>query len=237
MPRAPQQIAPEVYRVDAIGIPYAISVLLLRDGDGWTLVDTGLASSAGRIREALASLGSEPRSLERIILTHQHDDHVGGLKGVLEWAPGAEVAASGHEAAVISDRQGLDPQSNAALSFMARNAKPPGVPVGRVLSEGETVAGFRVIPTPGHTPGHISLQHDEHGLLFTADAFGCLPFKLRVGVRGAFCDDPALAKRSAETLLEEDFDNAYFAHGRPFLSDDGDPKTRLRAVVADCRYE
>ena len=48
--KTPEQIAPGVYRVDAIGIPNAISVLLLTDSDGWTLVDAGVRGSALRIR-------------------------------------------------------------------------------------------------------------------------------------------------------------------------------------------
>lgn len=236
MDRAPQQIAPGAYRVDAIGIPSAISVLLLRDGEGWTLVDTGLGSSPMRIRAALDSLGAEPRELKGILLTHQHDDHVGGLEGVLRWAPQAEVMATAHEAAVISGERGFDPQSNRFIRYMGSKAQPPGVPVTRTVEEGDLVAGFRLISTPGHTLGHVSLLHDEHKLLFTADAFGALPFKLRVGVVKAFCADPALAKRSAQKLLEEDFENVYFAHGKPLLAREGDPETRLRAVVADCRY-
>lgn len=111
----PQQIAQDVYAVDAIGIPHAISVLLVREEDGWTLVDTGIASSAKRIREALETLGSGPESLKRIVLTHQHDDHVGGLQNVLQWAPRAEISASAHESEVISGRRGMDPQSNGVL--------------------------------------------------------------------------------------------------------------------------
>lgn len=232
----PQQIAPDVYRVDAIGIPHAVSVLLVREDDGWTLVDTGLASSAKRIREALEALGSGPESLKRIVLTHQHDDHVGGLQNVLQWAPQAEVSASEHESEVISGRSAMDPQSNGVLRFLARNAKPPGVPVAHVLQEGDTAAGFRIIATPGHSPGHISLLRQKDNLLFTADAFGCLPFKLRVGVRRAVCVDPPLALRSARKLLDEDFQSVYFTHGKPLLAADSDPKTRLRSAIADCDY-
>ena len=56
----PERIAPGVYRVDALGFRNAINVLLLENDDGWTLVDTGLAGSVGRIKDALASLGSGP---------------------------------------------------------------------------------------------------------------------------------------------------------------------------------
>lgn len=230
---SPEKIASGVHRVDAIPLQNAINVLLIEDEDGWTLVDTGVGSSANRIRSAVEALGSGPADLKRIFLTHQHDDHVGGLKNVLEWAPDVEVSAPEHEAAVISGKRGFDPQSSPVMRHLASNAKPPGVSVGRIVREGEEVAGFRVISTPGHTLGHVSLLREEDGLLFTADAFGCLPRKLRVGVRKAFCTDPALAKRSAEKLLEEDFKTALPAHGKPLRAG---AKELLRAAVARCDY-
>ena len=74
---SPELIAPGIYRVDAVGLKGAINVLLLENDDGWTLVDTGVASSVGRIREAISALGSGPNQLRRVFLTHHHVDHVG----------------------------------------------------------------------------------------------------------------------------------------------------------------
>jgi len=229
-PAVPELVAPGVYRVDAIGLKNLLNVLLLENDDGWTLVDTGVTGSVGRVKEALAALGSGPEDLRRIFLTHHHGDHAGGLEGLLEWAPGAEVGATAHEAEVVSGRRRLDPQSNPLLRFAARNAEPPGVPVGKVLREGDVVSGFRVISTPGHTLGHASLLRDADGLLFTADAFGRLPFRTRVGVgvAGAFCADPPLARRSAEKLLGEGFATVMFSHG-PVLRSDG--RAALRDAV------
>jgi len=229
----PERVAPGVYRVDAIGLKNAINVLLLENDDGWTLVDTGLASSVGRIKDALTSLGSGPEDLKRIFITHQHDDHTGGLKGLLEWAPGVEVGATAYEAEVISGRRGLDPPSNSLFRYMARSAQPPGIPIGKVLREGDVVSGFRIIATPGHTLGHAALLRNSDGLLFTADAFGCLPRKICVGVRKAFCTNPPLAKRSAEKLLGERFATVVMAHG-PVLREDS--RAKLQEAVERCRY-
>jgi len=231
--QGPENIAPGVYRVDAIGFKNAINMLLLENEDGWTLVDTGVAGSVERIKTAITSLGSGPGDLKRIFITHQHDDHTGGLKGILEWAPGAEVGSTAHEADVISGRRGLDPPSNAFFRRMSSGARPPGVPVGKVLGEGDLVSGFRLISTPGHTLGHASLLRDSDGLLFTADAFGCLPRKIRVGVRKALCADPSLARRSAQKLLAEDFTTTIMAHG-PVLR--GDARRKLQKAVERCRY-
>ena len=227
-------VAPGVYRVDAIGLKNTINVLLLENDDGWTLVDTGLASSVQRVQAAIAALGSGPEDLRRIFITHQHDDHTGGLSKLLEWAPGAEVGATAHEAEVVSGRRGYDPPSNAFLRFVSRNAQPPGVPVGKVLREGDLVSGFRLISTPGHSLGHASLLRDGDGLLLTADAFGALlPRKIRVGVIEAFCTDPPQAKRSAQKLLAEDFATVVMGHG-PVLRSGA--RAMLSEAVERCRY-
>ena len=233
MAGSPELVAPGVYRVDATGLQNTISVLLLENEDGWTLVDTGTANSVDRIRGAIEALGSGPEDLKRIFLTHQHDDHVGGAQGLLEWAPNAEVGAPPHEAEVISGRRRKDPFGNPVLRYLARNAELPTAPVYKVLREGDLVSGFRIVPTPGHTLGHVSLLRDSDGLLFTADAFGAMPRKMRVGVRKALCADPALARRSAERLLAQDFSTVAFAHGKTLREG---AKERLREVVARCRY-
>ena len=234
MPRAPEQIAPGVYRIDTIGIPNAISVLLLADSEGWTLVDTGLRSGALRIQEALSTLGAGPGDLRSIYLTHHHDDHIGGLPGIRWWATEAEVVTSEHEAQVISGERPLDPPSNALLRFFAGRAQLPTVPVDRIVQEGDSLAGFRVIATPGHTHGHTSLISDRHGLLFTGDAFGSMPFKVRVGVRKFFCTDPAEAQRSAEKLLREEFSTVVFSHGKTLREG---AKQHLSKIATRDQYE
>ncbi len=233
MANGPEMIAPGVYRVDAIGFKNAINVLLLENDDGLTLVDTGVAGSVVRIKDAIASLGSGPGDLKRIFITHQHDDHTGGLKGLLEWAPGAEVGATAHEAEIVSGARPPDPPSAPLWRFVMRNQAPPTAPVGKVLHEGDLVSGFRIVSTPGHTLGHVSLLRDEDGLLFTADAFGAVFRRIRVGVLKPFCTDPPLAKRSAQKLLGEEFATVMFAHG-PVLRSGG--RAALRDAVDRCGY-
>lgn len=231
--RASERVAPGVHRVDAVGFSNAISVLLIESDDGFTLVDTGLGSSAGRIQEALAALEERPEDLKRIYITHHHLDHIGGLPDVLEWAPDAEVMASEHEAEIISGRREPDPSSNPIFRFFSRYQNLPTVPVDRVVREGDMVAGFRVVSTPGHTLGHTSLLRDGDGLLFTGDAFGALVRRIRVGGAKFVCTDPPQAKRSAERLLTEDFDTVVMTHGGTIHAG---ARRQLKEAVARCNY-
>ena len=234
MTSSPEKIAPGVYRVDAIRFQNAINVLLLENDDGWTLVDTGAEGEAARIRDALKALGSGPEDLKRIFLTHHHGDHIGGLEGLTEWAPDAELGATEYESMVISGKLPPAPPSNPILRFMmAGMADAPQFPVGKILREGDIVSGFRIIATPGHSLGHVSLLRDDDGLLFTADAFGCLPRKVRVGVRKGLCTDPPMARRSAQKLLGERFATVIMGHG-PVLRSDA--RTKLQRTVERCRY-
>ena len=75
------KIADDIIQVQ-IPLPYVLNIVncyLLRGAEGWTLVDTGLNTSAARSqwKSALASLGIEPADIEKIVLTHMHPDHFG----------------------------------------------------------------------------------------------------------------------------------------------------------------
>jgi glyoxylase-like metal-dependent hydrolase (beta-lactamase superfamily II) len=231
MAKVPEQVASGVYRVDAGPYSNAISVLLIADEEGWALVDAGTPASPFRIQGALASLEVGPDELKRIYLTHHHPDHIGGLQGVLWWATQAEVVAPRLEARIISGEHPPDIPPSKLGAFIARRQPLSAQKVDRVLHEGDTFAGFRVIATPGHTLGHISVLRDRDGLLFTADAFGRLPFsrRIRVGVGKYICADPLEAKRSAEKLLGEEFTTVVFSHGKTIREG---AKERLAEIAA-----
>jgi glyoxylase-like metal-dependent hydrolase (beta-lactamase superfamily II) len=77
----PIEVAQGIYQVQ-IPLPFALRIVncyLLRDGDGWTIVDTGINTPEGQAVwwGAFTALNIQPRDLRRILLTHVHPDHYG----------------------------------------------------------------------------------------------------------------------------------------------------------------
>ena len=78
------QEAKNLFRLTRFGM---VNCFLVKEDDGLTLVDTGLAGSALSIRGAANSLGS---AIRRIVLTHAHVDHVGSVDALLRELPASE---------------------------------------------------------------------------------------------------------------------------------------------------
>jgi len=198
------------------------SYLLLDDDGSVTLIDTGLRGAPPRIVAALAQLGRAPQDVQRIILTHAHADHAGGAR---ELARLTGVAPEIHGDDEPYARSGHQPPSDPAVPLgrlfarlgAARRGFPPFAP-GPALHDGQVVdvaGGLRVVHTPGHSPGHVSLLHAATGVLITGDAIFNLR-RLRWPLR-QFCSDFALTQRTAHVLGELEYSVAAFTHG-PHIS-------------------
>jgi glyoxylase-like metal-dependent hydrolase (beta-lactamase superfamily II) len=181
-------LMPGVHVVDDVamaGRPGTVNVcLLIWKGEG-TLVDAGFPGITGPLLRTLEEVGIAPAAVRRIIVTHHHSDHTGGLAEAVALT-GAEVWAHEDDAGFIdgtATRPGPRPevlaQMQAGMSDEQRAAAvqrhmtgPEPVPVTLRLAGGETLdvhGGLRVLHTPGHTPGHLSLFLPELSLLLAGD--------------------------------------------------------------------
>jgi len=203
--------------VAAVFFPRAVVNAYVVNADVLTLVDTGTPGGAASILRAIRALGREPSEVGRILLTHRHADHAGNA-AELARVTGAPVHVAPLEAPFVRD--GVEQPRPSAATPIGRALVPyvkvalpwalPPMPVEESLGDGETVGPFRVIATPGHTAGHVSLLWEERGSLFAGDAAANLT---GVGPHPA-ADDPAQARDSFRRLAERDFQNAVFGHGR-----------------------
>jgi len=143
-----------------------VNVYLVREADGFTLVDTGLESCARSIVQMAQQLG---QPIRRILLTHAHADHSGGLDAVRELVPEAEFAMPARDARFLTGDMSLDPgepQDKLRGGWVIRKTPPT-----RLLYEGDRVGSLEVISTPGHTPGHCSFLDTRDQTLIAGDAF------------------------------------------------------------------
>jgi glyoxylase-like metal-dependent hydrolase (beta-lactamase superfamily II) len=168
-----------------------VNTYLLR-GSPLTLVDAGprMEETEARLEAGLGAVGVAVEDLELLVLTHQHDDHV-GLAAELARRSGAEVAGTAKLARYLGDleasmeadddyavalmrRHGVSPETIATLGEVSRAYRRfagAAVRVGRILEPGgELDAGGRrwtVAERPGHSPTDTVLAAD--GLLLAGD--------------------------------------------------------------------
>ena len=202
-----------------------VNAFLVREDDGLTLVDTTVSGGADELIAAARTTGGEIR---RIALTHGHGDHVGSLDALrAKLGDSVEVLMPDLDARIHAGEQVLD-------------GKPPGswpkiqtVPDIR-LTGGERVGSLEVIPTPGHTPGHVSFLDTRDRTVIVGDTFtstGGLAvsnhFYLRFPFAAMATWDKTKDLESAKKLRELDPAMLVVGHGGPVR----DPRVAMDKAI------
>jgi hydroxyacylglutathione hydrolase len=209
-----KELAEDVWQLDRFPRDN-VNVYVLGD----VLLDAGTPWDHRRIARQIAGL-----ELAAHALTHAHPDHYGSSHALCTefdlplWVGAEDVDAVEHGKVVTRFLGGSLPAAAAH-------------PVSRPLREGDTVAGFTVLETPGHSPGHLSYWRESDGTLLCGDVFfGYNPLILRGGLReppSLLTVDPELNRDSARRLAALQPQLTCFGHGPPLR----DPNT-LTAFVA-----
>ncbi|HVN67545.1 MAG TPA: MBL fold metallo-hydrolase [Candidatus Sulfotelmatobacter sp.] len=220
--------------LEVMGRPGAVYPTLIWDKEAVVLVDTGFPGQFPRLRAAMAEAGVPFAKLNKVIITHQDIDHIGGLPDILrESRQKVEVLAHADDKPYIQGDKPLVKSSPENLKrfeslpaewrekMKAVFTNPPKAPVDCAVADGEELpfgGGIIVIATPGHTPGHICLYHRPSRTLIAGDAMNIVDGRL-TGPNPANAFDLDLAIRSLKKLAKYDIEKIICYHGGLYSND------------------
>jgi len=207
-----KRLAEGVWHIQCVAVlPWAVNAYLVED----VLLDAGARQSGRRIFAALAG-----RKVVAHALTHAHPDHQGASHevcarlGIPYWVPERDKDAA-EDPSLIAKRQ----PSHPVAQLFARTMTGPGHPVDRALHEGDEIAGFRVLDTPGHSAGHVSYWRESDRVLILGDVLNNMD--VITGIPGLrlpksfLTPDPERNRASAKRLGELEPSLVLFGHGAP----------------------
>ena len=223
------EIAAGVHQVRLIGA----DTFLLAD-ERLTLIDAGMVGTRRALERYLRRLGRRLDEVERIICTHGHPDHIGGLSELVKDRTDVEVLIHADDLAGLQRplREALAPAQPRAerrgriIQYLTRApAMPTPIEDGALLP---VLGGLRVIHTPGHTPGSICLYLEGARVLFTGDVLQVHRGRLTFA-SAFFSHDHGAARASVERLAALDVDTIALSHYPPWRER---PTAALRELAA-----
>ncbi len=161
------------------------------------LIDSGLTGDfRSHFIKDIESLGLDPRNIKKLVITHFHPDHIGGVLEVVDFCA-AEVMIHEIEAAYIEKKAGFEVQVK--------------LKDGDIIQLGNM--NFKVIHTPGHSPGSICLYNSDKKILFSGDTI----FAYGVGRTDIPGGDILELKKSIKRLTELDVEILLPGHDVPVI--------------------
>jgi glyoxylase-like metal-dependent hydrolase (beta-lactamase superfamily II) len=201
------KVTDDVYAIDSTKGNYAYLIL----GDEIILVDTGRPGQGKGILNDLKSMNINLQDIKQILITHHDIDHIGNL-ALLEKETKASIWASKEDVPYIygqKSRHGIKKY----LSFIMRAKKPKNM---RPYPKEMRIGDIEIIPTPGHTPGHVCLLYKD--VLFAGDLFRSSKGQLKPMM--SFMNwNESILKDSIKKISDYDFKWICPAHGEPVKQD------------------
>jgi len=157
-----RQLTPNIIQLTRL---HFVNAFLVREDDGFTLVDTAVAHSGDALLDAAAEAGAP---IKRIAVTHGHGDHVGSLDELRGRLDGAvQVAMPEVDARIHAGENVVE--GKLPGSWPTVETKPDVK-----LRPGDRVGSLEVVDAPGHTPGHVAYLDTRDRTLLAGDVFTTL---------------------------------------------------------------
>jgi glyoxylase-like metal-dependent hydrolase (beta-lactamase superfamily II) len=211
-PEQVEQAAAAYFAAQPTGIRSGFTVWLIREGHRLVLVDAGpagtVSKTSGRLPKALAAIGINPASIDAVIITHMHVDHIAGLvAGGRRNYPSAEIYVDRRDVSHFTDPAKASAAPDLLKSSFAKAHELVKLypRLQRIDGEQQIVRGISTVDLAGHTPGHIGVRIEDGGerlllvgdMLFHPAAHPALP-----GLGILFEEDKAAADASRARFFE-----------------------------------
>ncbi len=200
-----------------------VQTFLLR-GERPILIDAGPPKQEEKILNALQANGIEPKDIALILITHCHSDHVGSLRALQERTE-AKIAVHEMEAEALRQGKSAELQPTSGLGrffrlFLSENARVPGVEPDITISNELNLQEFglqgKVVATPGHTSGSLSVVLDSGEMLIGDLLMGGFLLHRTVPNYPWFASDMEKLRHSLNLLMAYHPKMIYASHGGPF---------------------
>lgn len=158
-------IGQHTYQLTRSAILFPVNCYLVRESDGFTLIDTSIVGSTDDILAAAAKLGAP---ITRIALTHAHGDHIGSLDALHARLPDVAVLFTAREARILDGdrrRDAGEAQSPIRGSYPRVKTRPT-----QTITAGDHIGSLAIYAAPGHTPGQIAFFDQRDQTLIAGDA-------------------------------------------------------------------
>jgi glyoxylase-like metal-dependent hydrolase (beta-lactamase superfamily II) len=241
----PESALPDAFPQEVVEIPWLIPDFANRDGHLAMSVHSLLIEAGGRriiidtcvgndkrrtipyfdhlstdFLESMNEVGWRPESVDAVVSTHLHVDHVGWNTVLKEgvWVPTFENAqyfmARVEVDHVEAELRRVDPKLSTYAAAMIDVGNVYGDSVRPIIdadlcvlveTDAELFPGVRLLPTPGHTPGHVSVLIESEGetAVITGDMMHHPCQIARPNWCSAFDDDPATSVKTREAFIEQ----------------------------------
>jgi len=211
-------------------IKLGVTHCYLLQGDGIIMIDGGAPNQAKCFLKALERLSIQPRDLRLLVLTHGHWDHIGSAKAIKE-ITGAPIAMHWQEKEWLEKSLKMAPPGVSLWGHIFVNLMAifmplvhvPATDVNIVLSDTEvSLAEYgipgKIIYTPGHSMGSVSILLESGDALVGDLAMNGFPLRLTPGLP-ILAENMQKVRESWKVLLDQGAKTIYPAHGKPFSSD------------------
>ena len=194
------------------------------------LIDTGIPNKAKDIVQALERLAVQPEEIPLILITHGHWDHIGSAKEIKE-ITGAKIAMHQRDKDRLEKSLKLLPPGvtlwgrilMGLAAMRIASVQIPATDVDVVLGDEDfSLAEYgipgKVLYTPGHTMGSVSVLLETGDAIVGDLALNGLPMRIGPGLP-TVAEDMQRVKESWRFLLEQGAETVYPGHGKPFSAE------------------